>query len=329
MNEAPHPGAAPRDLRVDARLAPEFLERGGQLLVGATLAREGLAEGLDVGDLGLDVAVFDEAGRLSTLDQARGRAPRGETVLLGALPHDVVAIVGAESEQDPVEALRTLFAHHDARPMPQVQVFTGPPGGWGGAFTRWLPRVMADRLAALQRLAGARESEIARLRVETEWRALQLRTGREMVEAIGYATRTLAFEAPPGARDIGPRGPEAPTEMHRAATSLVQRLPVDAAGLTGLSLFAHRPESVGDGHCVIAVTDPAGTKIARAEIAYRDLAEGWNDILFDDAVGPTHGDAHCVIAWFGAGGDAPRFALSDRDVSRFGLIAPPLDATLA
>ncbi len=317
------------DLRVDARLAPDILTRGGQILVGAGLAREGLAEGLDVAELGLPVVVFDETGRLSSLDQARGRAPRGETVRIGAIPHDVVAIIGGPQEHEAVEALRALFAHHDARPMPQTRSLGDAPQDWARALGRWLPQVLGARLGALQALTGAREAEIARLRIETEWRALQLRTGREMVEAIGYATRLLAFEATPGARDIGPAGTHAPTETRLAATSLIERLPVDAAGLTGLSLYANTTDDPGDGHIVIAVTDPVGGTLARAEIAYRDVAPGWNDVLFSDAIGPLHGDAHCVIAWFGTGGAAPRFALSDREVSRFGLVTPPIEATLA
>ncbi len=317
------------DLRVDARLAPDILMRGGQILVGAGLAREGLAEGLDVAELGLPVAIFDETGRLSSLDQARGRAPRGETVRICAIPHDVVAIVGAPQERRAAETLRALFAHHDARPMPQTRILGDAPQDWARALGRWLPQVLGARLGALQTLAGTREAEIARLRVETEWRALQLRTGREMIEAIGYATRVLAFEATPGARDIGPSGTRAPTGTRLAATSLVERLPVDAAGLTGLSLYANTTEDPGDGQIVVAVTDPVGGTLARTEIAYRDVAPGWNDILFDDAIGPLHGDAHCVIAWFGVGGAAPRFALSDRAVSRFGLITPPVEATLA
>ncbi len=104
-------------------------------------------------------------------------------------------------------------------------------------------------------------------------------------------------------RDASTIGPGGSVE----ARSLVQRLPVDLAGISALSLhFAHVPE--GAGHLTVSLGPPElRQSVARAEMTYGDLAPGWNEIFLPRAVGPLHGDGVLSIAFMtraGRGGAA-------------------------
>ena len=326
-------GSAPEashDLRLDPDVVAAVFSADAQVFVAEPL----VAEGLSPDAFGLAVAGFDTTGRLTAPD---GDAASADTVTVSAVPHDVVALVAHEDDRQGLDALMRAFETHDARALPEAILLSGASAGWSAQLAAKLVPALGRRLRALRAAAGTREAEIARLRRETEWRALQLRVGREMVEAIGFSTRTLAFEALPGDGTIGPEavipeGSSTGRSTHLAADAIAQRLPVDAAGLTGVSLHV-APDAGGrqaEGHLAICVADPVGTPLARSEIAFADLAPGWNDLAFDAAIGPRHGDAVLHVTTFAAQPrGAPRLSLAAQAVSRFGLVHPPAEGSLA
>ncbi|HEV2602653.1 MAG TPA: DUF6212 domain-containing protein [Microvirga sp.] len=300
-------------LRIDRHAAASILGAPVQIILSEASA------GLLSPDAAVRVTLFDEDGCLYDPRLSR----RGQAALVPAGPHGVLLIACLAEQIATAERIRACLAFYDAKPLPGLLVL--PPGddlerrlALGDAIARALGlHVMSQHVALAQR-----DEEVATLRQANEWQSLSLRLGREMVEAVGYAARVLAYETPRGMRTIG-RGGTIPTDV------VIQRLPVDLAGLTGLSVHV-AAAARSEGHLIVTLGRNLGRPAARAEIAFTDLVEGWNDIILPEAAGPNHGDAMLTLAFMaGAGKATPTLSLSDEEVDRFGVISPPLPATLS
>ncbi|MCF1504914.1 hypothetical protein L0F51_14265 [Afifella sp. H1R] len=313
----PDPTAFSSGIFVDPDSAQQIFGASSQVFVS-----ESLAERLgDLSHLPTSVTLFDQDGRLRSSGSHPGAAAH---VLTDAIPHGVFLIACGDGEQEIAAKLVGFFKRHDARPVPSLAVIDATETDAALLrFTHALLPAMSHRLAIQEEVLGRRESELAEMRQHAEWQQLQLRLGREMVEALGYSTRMLAYEVPAGDRTIGPGGDE-------EATSLVQRLPVDLAGINAVSLYVVTPKKTS-GQIIVTLGPPdLRQSLARAEIAATDLKAGWNDIVLEKAVGPIHGDGVLTVSFLrDAKVAAPLLSLTDETTDRFGLIDPDGAGSLA
>ncbi|MCB8839395.1 DUF6212 domain-containing protein [Aurantimonas sp. VKM B-3413] len=304
-------------LRFDARTVETVLARPVQILIDDSLLSE-----VNLADLALPVSSFGPDGVLR--DPAAPREREARVLSFAGIAHGVLAIAAGRGRENVARAILSVFEHHQARPLPRLVLLDeGEAGALGKALSAALMPAIAGHLSGTVALLAEREAELAAARERAEWQALALRKGRDMVEAIGYATRILAYEVPAGGRSIGPDGTI-------TATSLAERLPVDLAAVSAVSLHVARP-AAGPGRLVVTL-GPPGLKesVARVELDYAALAEGWNELFLDKAVGPLHGDGFLTVSFMGEpGAPAPLLSLGDDATEGFGLTAPALDASLS
>jgi hypothetical protein len=181
-----------------------------------------------------------------------------------------------------------------------------------------LVRTITDRLHQLMGFLSQRDAELSSMRLQMEWQQQSLATGRQMVSAIGYSTRVLSYEVPPGPGTVG-----------RSTGRGAQRLPVDAAGIVAVSLHVARKTAVR-GNLVLSLAHGSeGNVLARAEMPYRDLAPGWHDFILDEPLGAVHGDTFLDVAFHSTSDAGPELSLGLEKSRRFGLGGPDARETLA
>ncbi len=252
--------------------------------------------------LGLHVTRFDANGRLYASVSSADR----RFVRLAAIPHGVLIVAPGPSTGDGAKILHSVFSANQS-PAPKVLPWDTDESRHDQLSSE-LVRLVLHELTRLTASLAERDEALTALRKEFEWQESSLRFGRQMVQAIGYSTRVLTFEVPPD-------------DTVRASTdlSLDQRIPADIAGLCGISLHVAEPSN-DPGLVVISLgVAAAPASLARMEVAYRDLAAGWNDLMLADPIGPAHGDALLTLVFHDQGGSKPIFSRSAHKTSRFGL----------
>ena len=260
----------------DSQSAGAILNAPYQMLLGDDL----ISQLPGFSHLGYRVSAFDVEGRIfDPLVKDKGRF-----VELAAVPHGVLVIAAGAATAPVAKRLQEFFRRHYAHHEPRLVILQDEASA---AFV--LAREFSSALAAhaheLTGFLAARDEETTRLRQEVEWLQLRLAQGKRMVEAIGYSTRVLSYEASPGSATIA------------GDNALVQRLPVDVAGLSAVSLHlsARAPRS---GTLIVDITPADLTRsLAKAEIPYRNLRQGWNDFFLPSPVGAEHGDGFMTLAF--------------------------------
>lgn len=303
----------PLSLRADANSAAQILSVPWQIFVD-----ERLFLLLDWRS-DIPLALFDRTGCL--YDPAIGHRTQG--VELQAVPHGVLLVGCLQDNVSAAEQIRAAFLHHGVSPPPTLHVATGRDAeAVKTSFLQAVISALCARDATNRPVYARREIEIADLRQRCEWQALSLRLGREMLQAVGFAPRALAYETPVGQRSIGLGG-------DLATSYICQTLPVNLAAIAAVSVHV-ASEGSGDGILIATVGSLAGTVLGRVEMPISSLGPGWHELALPSPIGPVHGDALLTLNLItGAGALAPTFSLSDERADRFGLGAPWSDSTLS
>lgn len=171
--------------------------------------------------------------------------------------------------------------------------------------------------SSLRAAAGRNEADLAVLRQDYEHALITLEKARRIIRSAGFSSRYSTLTVPPGDKTFGPE------LAGRGDHSVVKiGLPVDVAGLVGLSL--HCSLDSGDraeGELTLSVYRTADRRLlGRATAPYAALDAGWQYFELEQPLARSFGDGVLVMEWATkTPGIVPQFSLSDSGSDRFGI----------
>lgn len=259
----------------------------------------------------LDVLQLTPEGHIVAPDETVEKS----TELIAAIgaPLGVCGILSDAAEQDVATQLRDWFSEQTGRTAPQLFQLGRRPSK-ASVLTSLSHCLLLD--AEASRLSGAEnEKDLAVLRRDFERTLINLEKARRVVRGAGYDTKFTTMSVPLGEGSIDPSSQK--IELREPYTAAFP-LPVDAAGLVGVSLHFDVPQGdLANGDLTIAVYRCVDQQLLGAKkIPFMDLTRGWTYFELERPMQRSFGDAQLVISWdFHEGGAAPLLSLSNSVLS--------------
>lgn len=244
----------------------------------------------------------ERVGRTSDLVPAIG-APLGVRGILSELAGQTVAV----QWQD-------WFSEQTGRPAPRLFMLEKKPSS-ESVLTSIAQCLLSD--AEASRISAAKtEKDLAVLRRDFERTLINLEKARRIVRGAGYDTKFTTMSVLVGDGAIEP--------TKRAADTLAPYvaafpLPVDAAGLVGVSLhFCMPDEGVADGMLDVSIYRTADKQLlGQKKMPFVDIGGGWAYFELKRPLQRSFGDAELVVSWsFSSEGSAPSLSLSASELDR-------------
>lgn len=224
-------------------------------------------------------------------------------------PTGVLGVIARSKLENQVQQWSTWFEHQTGRAAPPtylIKVRKTEPG-----LYKALAACLARDAASSRAGAADTEKDLAFLRRDFEQALINLEKARRLIRGVGFDTRFATLSLPLGSKTIVPPHDEETSVLKPYSKSY--GLPVDAAGMIGLSL-----------HCQFAEGDRAEGTFAvgvyrfvdnlclgSASIEFGDMHSGWFYLELDQVMQRSFGDAYLVLEWSQANkGAVPAITLS-------------------
>ncbi len=260
----------------------------------------------------LDVLLLTPEGHLAV----PGEPAEGASELMSAIgaPLGVRGIISEPASQPIAAQWRDWFSQQTGRVAPQL--FTvGIRPSKTSILTIVSQCLLLD--AEASRMSAAKtERDLAVLRRDFERTLINLEKARRIVRGAGYDTKFTTMSVPVGDGVLEP-GKQKPgaREPYVAAFPL----PVDAAGLVGISLhFCMPDEGLAEGALDVSLYRCADHQLlGQKEVSFADLGRGWAYFQLERPMQRSFGDAELIISWnFSGDGGAPSLSLSNSTLNQ-------------
>lgn len=260
----------------------------------------------------LDVLLLKPEGHLVV----PGEVVKKQEELVAAIgaPLGVKGIICDAGEQAVASRWRDWFSEQTGRAAPQLFLLGRRPSE-ASVLTSVSQCLLLD--AEASRLSAAKnEKDLAVLRRDFERTLINLEKARRVVRGAGYDTKFTTMSVPVGEGTLDP-GDHQPELQAPYVTAFP--LPVDAAGLVGISLhFGVPEEELANGDLSVAVHRCVDQQLLGfKKVPFTDLAGGWAYFELERPMQRSFGDAELVISWtFYEDGAGPLLSLSDSVLSQ-------------
>lgn len=170
-----------------------------------------------------------------------------------------------------------------------------------------------------RRAAATIQTDLAILRRDFERSLINLEKARRIIRGAGYDTRYSTLTVPVGEKTVCPKGVTSPL----APYMLRYGLPVDAAGMLGISLHCVIPASeLADGHLTVLIKRSVDARVlGRAQVPFSTISTGWVYLELERGLQRSFGDAELVFEWVvNTEGGIPAISLTDGEPNRCGTL---------
>jgi len=263
----------------------------------------------------LDLLVLDTAGCLYVPEEVAGSASNC-LVPVGA-PLGLLGFVVDHKGKGAASEWSMWCTAQSGRGEPPVFTVKGKDSA---SALQCLAEIAFASAERNRRAAAGIQTDLAVLRRDFERSLINLEKARRIIRGAGYDTRYSTLSVPVGNKTAGPADITNAFEPY----TLRYGLPVDAAGVVGISLHCVMPEgNVADGHLAVTIKRSVDARLlGRAQVPFSAISAGWLYLELERGLQRSFGDAELEVEWaVNTKGAIPEISLTDAEPDRCGTIA--------
>ena len=257
---------------------------------------------------GVDFLFLGAEGKLYLPGEIKEATTEDTLEPVGA-PAGVLGIIGRKQLEDQIVHWSNWFEHQTGRAAPRSYLISG----WRATseLYKMIAQCLAEDASRSRSSAAETEKDLAYLRRDFEQALINLEKARRLIHGVGFDTRFTTLSLPLGKKTVCPLPGEERSLFAPYRKSY--GLPVDAAGIIGLSLHCQMAEgALATGHFSVGIYRFADNLcLGRATIAFEEMHPGWFYLELEQVMQRSFGDAYLVLEWAPANdGVVPAITLS-------------------